>query len=117
MPDAAIGRIVQYVLAEGRSRGESRPAQILSIFTQSAAPPLLNLVVTLDGLNDGIPFEGSHQHLQRRAEGEAEEQVMTMGVQGGTALHIWRTSIPHAEAVGSPPTFPPGTWHWPSGVS
>ncbi len=94
MPEPGIGRIVHYVLREGRSEGQSRPAQIVAVFPQSAGPALLNLVVTLDGMNDHEDWGGSD-----------------------TSLHEWRTSIAHAEPVGSPPTYPPGTWHWPPGVS
>lgn len=44
----AIGRIVHYVLREGASKGEVRPA----IITRVVDPVTLNLNVQLDGGND-----------------------------------------------------------------
>lgn len=115
MPNPAIGRIVHYVMEKGtRSEGQSRPAQITSVFAQPEAPPLLNLVVTLDGSNDQIAEPQSHTHRMTSTE---EQPRSTWGAQGGSALHAWRTSTPHAEAVGNPPSYPPGTWHWPEGVA
>ena len=95
MPEATVGRIVRYV---GEGSGRPHPAQIVDVHDQPSGPPLLNLVVTLDGSND-------------RAEGGER-----------TLLHVWRTSIPHAEpfkdgtdgGLGTP--FVPNTWHWPEGV-
>ncbi len=108
MPEASIGRIVQYVIGEGRSEGQSRPAQITSIFEQPEAPPLLNLVVTLDGSNDFETVQGPPD----KRRGRYERYVADPPV-----LHEWATSVVHATAVGNPPTYPPGTWHWPPGVS
>lgn len=117
MPEPAIGRIVHYVLEDGPAKGHSRPGQITSVFPQPEGPALLNLVVTLDGVNDRMPFGEPHQHMQRRHADETEDEMMTHGPEGGYALHVWRTSVTHAEEVGTPPTYVPGTWHWPPGVS
>ncbi len=118
MPEPSIGRIVHYVLESGPSKGQSRGAQITSVFPQNAAPPLLNLVVTLDGLNDTKATEDPHTHRYVGPRDDESEEVrgpwVTWG--GPGTLHRWVTSIPHAEAVGSPPAFTPGTWHWPAGM-
>ncbi|MCH7945734.1 MAG: hypothetical protein IIC73_06945, partial [Armatimonadetes bacterium] len=45
-------------------------------------------------------------------EGSAVDQISPSYL-----LHVWQTSVTHAEAVGNPPTYVPGTWHWPPGVS
>lgn len=45
------GRVVHYVLPEGPSKGEHRPAQIVKVWSKETG--LCNLVVTLDGMNDG----------------------------------------------------------------
>lgn len=111
MPEVGMGRIVHYVLEEGPSKGESRPAQIVQVFAQREGPPLLNLVVTLDGFNDRLYEGDGHAHEQR-------DTLMTKPDDSGRySLHVWRTSVTHAEAVGTPPTFVPGTWHWPQGVN
>ena len=47
-----IGRIVHYVLAEGRNRGLCRPAIVVNTFTFSMAVGCANLVVFPDGPND-----------------------------------------------------------------
>lgn len=89
MPEVSIGRIVHY---QGND-GKPHPAQIVAVFPQAEKTvPLLNLIVTLDGLND-------------REEGGTPSNY-----------HVWRTSIPHASSVGAPATYPPNTWHWPPGM-
>ncbi len=106
MPDASIGRIVHYVVGAGRSEGKSRGAQIVAVFPQpDGAPPLLNLVVTLDGVNDFTTVQKDANAPYTRVPTDP------------FILHEWQTSIAHATAVGSPATYPPHTWHWPSGVS
>ena len=95
MPEASIGRIVRYV---GEGTGKPHPAQIVGVHDQESGHPLLNLVVTLDGSNDF-------------ADGGADNK-----------LHVWRTSIAHAEPLkdgilgpfGTP--YAPASWHWPDGV-
>lgn len=115
MPEPAIGRIVHFVLHEGPSKGQSRPAQIVAVFPQSEGPALINCVVTLDGLNDIRASEDPHHHTYIVAREDPAENSRTWG--GPGTLHQWQTSVAHAEAVGSPPTYPPYTWHWPQGVS
>lgn len=94
MPEAAIGRIVRWVGPSGREH----PAQIVDIHDQASGPPMLNLVATLDGSN----------HSQ---DGGASD-----------VLHVWATSIPHADPLpegthSAPGTqFQPHTWHWPPGI-
>ncbi len=110
MPEASIGRIVHFVLSEGPSKGESRPAQIVAVFPQSEGPPLVNVVVTLDGLNDGFASSDEYRHSHREDGSPGYRAALSI-------LHSWQTSVAHAEAVGSPPTYPPHTWHWPPGVS
>ena len=89
MSTTSIGRIVHFAHEHG-----CRPAQILSVFDQGSGPPLLNLVVTLDGYND----TKSHD----------------------APLHAWETSIPHADVfaddAGIHPQRVPDTWHWPEQV-
>ena len=114
MPDASIGRIVHYVLNEGRSKGQSRPAQVVAVFDQPDGPPLCNLVVTLDGENDAIP-DNSHGHLFKYEAGESPKMTNDEPTKRN-GLHTWVTSVSHATAVGSSPTYPPNTWHWPEGV-
>jgi hypothetical protein len=52
----AIGRIVHFVLSEGRGQGEHRPAIIVRVWDQHehGGVPLVNLQVFTDQLNDGI---------------------------------------------------------------
>jgi hypothetical protein len=58
--DVKIGDIVLYSMDQGRHAGETRPAIVVNIFPQTAAPgqetspPLLNLQVFVDGRNDGF---------------------------------------------------------------
>ena len=120
MPEPAIGRIVHFVVNEGPSKGQSRPAQIVAVFPQSEGPALINCVVTLDGLNDIRASEDPHHHAyvvhaKTDDENDHGENGQTWG--GPGTLHQWQTSVAHAEAVGSPPTYPPYTWHWPPGMS
>ncbi len=112
MPEASIGRIVQYVLGGGPGEGQSRAAQITSVFSQTEGQPLLNLVVTLDGYNDFEFMPGTPERFPDRRLTNYQRWNDNSPPQ----LHEWRTSIAHAEAVGSPPTYPPGTWHWPEGM-
>jgi len=47
------GRIVHYVLAEGRSKGEHRPAIVVRVWRDHAAG-MVQLQVFTDGTNDGF---------------------------------------------------------------
>ncbi len=79
-----VGRMVHYVLRAGPCRGEARAAVIVRKW--DAHTGVANLVVTLDGSNDG------------ETEFLATE----------TRLHALARSIPY-DRTGSP-----GTWHWPT---
>ena len=116
MPEASIGRIVHFVLNNGPFKGSSRPAQIVNVFPQTEGPPVINVVVTLDGSNDYEAGEGMHQHGYVRGDADAGADGRPRTFSGPVTLHRWETSVPHAEAVGRPATYPPGTWHWPEGV-
>ncbi len=105
MPEASIGRLVHYVHEHG-----CRPAQIVAVFDQGSGPPLLNLVVTLDGRNDGAL---GHDH---RIPGEQPSGAHLRTGDGPILLHDWQTSVPHAEPFTDPDVVPqlvPATWHWP----
>ncbi|MDT7040867.1 hypothetical protein [Candidatus Nitronereus thalassa] len=45
-----VGRIVRYVLPEGRNKGQHRPAIIVKVW--DAPTSMVNLDVFMDGLND-----------------------------------------------------------------
>ncbi len=92
----SIGRIVHYVLKEGRSAGSHRAAIVVDSFGDGV--PHANLQVFLDHGND----EGSEftQHVQ---------------LSGGDVLE--RLDHPLTGHVYSAPYDPegklPGSWHWP----
>jgi len=84
-----IGRIVHYVLPEGRSAGDHRPAVIVRVWGEdqvragtlpASALGTVQLQVFVDDSNDGF---------------EAE------------TVAVWKTSVIHDE------TGKPNTWHWP----
>ncbi len=79
------GRVVHYVL----KNGEHRPAIVVNAWNPDSPlrkQGIVNMVVFLDGSNDGI--EAGRAHLD-------------------TALQAWRTSVHYSEDK------EPGTWHWP----
>ena len=51
--EPSIGRIVHYILSDGRSPGEHRPAIIVKIWN----PDMLQLQVFTDGSNDGDVYK------------------------------------------------------------
>lgn len=83
MRGLAVGRIVHYVLDNGQNTGEHRPAQIVHVWNDSG---MVNLVVTLDGLND----------TDAAANGVTNDK-----------LHMWATSRMFDDVDKRP-----GTWHW-----
>lgn len=91
-----LGRVVHYVLREGRSAGKSRPAFIVEPWAESQDDPAwkgkVNLVVFLDGAND------------RGAHGEAWVEE---GGSPAVYTQMWVGSAEHDEAGA------PGTWRWP----
>jgi len=56
------GRIVHFVLSDGPHEGEHRPAIVVKVWRQGdGSPPAngySNLVVFMDGTNDGAAFAG-----------------------------------------------------------
>jgi hypothetical protein len=60
----AVGRIVRYVLPEGRSEGAVRPAIITNVF-----PTGVNLHVFLDGVND----RGQNDHAYTVSHSDGRE--------------------------------------------
>lgn len=85
------GRIVHYVLEDGRSKGQHRPAIVVRDWKQENG--LCQLQVFTDGLNDG--FESGHYLHEPGAAFTLPQNV------------IWRTSVHYDE------NKEPGTWHWP----
>lgn len=82
------GRIVHYVMPDGRCKGEHRPAIIVKIWgdPKQNPPPAVQLAVFVDGTNDYV----------------------NLPVQGGSFMPtVWETSIVYSE------TPEPSTWHWP----
>lgn len=49
------GRIVHYVLPDGRSKGEHRPAIVVKVWNKEIG--YVNLQVFTDFSNDGVPYE------------------------------------------------------------
>lgn len=91
-----IGRLVHYVLPDGRSEGQERPALIVRVWRArdektgkllDPTPPFpIQLQVFFDGEND---YNTSI--------------AATIGM-------LWKSSVPYSEEM------KPGTWHWPGGM-
>ncbi len=83
----AIGSIVHFVLANGRSAGQHRPAVVVRLWGEPTEDytPTVQLQVFTDGTND---FEHDQAH---------------------SGL-LWATSVPYSEEP------KPYTWHWPERV-
>ena len=89
-----VGRIVHYVLEDGRCKGDHRPAIVVRDW--KADNGLCQLQVFTDGSNDG--FKDVHIfHLKNDERHEFHTVPNT----------VWRTSVHYSE------TMEPGTWHWP----
>lgn len=85
MQGLTVGRIVHYVLQEGRNAGQPRAAMVVRVLDSPVVPDgVVNLHVMLDGLNDA----------------GAENQVPDH-------MSAWVTSVHYSEEP------KPGTWHWP----
>lgn len=69
------GRMVKYCLHDRDGVRQYRPAVVVHVFEQ-LHPPLANLVVFIDGVNDRQEWEESK------------------------SLTVWRTSVKHGDAVG-----------------
>lgn len=90
-----VGRIVHYVMSDGRSAGDHRPAIIVRVWGEEqvasgqlpeSALGTVQLQVFTDGTND-----------------ESIDTAYTSGI-------AWKTSVRHDELAGN------GTWHWPERV-
>lgn len=95
------GRIVHFVLGQGRCKGECRPAMVVKNWTApfrnsgyADNSGSSNLVVFLDGSNDA----GASSHER---PGEIPPLVS------------WETSIPRLAEFAEGLPVPPRTWHWP----
>lgn len=87
MEGLSEGRIVHYVLPDGNSKGDHRPAIIVRVFESMRESGTVNLQVFTDGLND----------VDSRDE---QTQSYGKGV-------VWVTSVHYSEEKES------RTWHWP----
>ena len=90
MDGLAIGRIVHYVMPDGKHR----PAIVVNIWGESG---MSNLQVITDGSND-LPYTP-----------EEKEKFSNFGMDADAVRHghIWKTSISFSEEP------QPNTWHWP----
>ena len=80
--DLTVGHIVHYVLPDGRSAGQHRPAIVVRDWKQRNG--LVQLQVFTDGSNDNL--------LNYNDQNPANV--------------VWRTSVHYDD------TKEPGTWHW-----
>ncbi len=89
------GRIVHYVLPDGNSQGEHRPAIVTKVWSQSDDEATVNLSVFTDHANDyALHKPDVHQDSQNA------------NLFGGEYGLMWATSVVYDE------TKQPGTWHW-----
>lgn len=86
----SIGRTVHYVLPDGRSAGQHRPAIVLRVWGEATAwPQTVQLAVFVDGTNDYDTIFGMSSHH---------------------VPVIWKTSVSYDADRKL------GTWHWPEAV-
>ena len=83
------GRIVHYVLDEGPSKGEHRPAVVVKVCRDEAGAPPGNGCCNLQVLTDGDGTNGNDM-LPRL---------------------LWQTSVLY-DAPSTSSGGAPGTWHW-----
>ena len=76
------GQIVHYVLPDGRSRGQHRPAIVVRVNNRENGS--VNMQVFTDGSNDYLGY----------------------GSSGDWFPTLWKTSVHYSEDK------EPGTWHW-----
>ena len=81
------GRIVHFVLADGRSPGEHRPAIVVKVWRNTDNTPPANGCSNLQVFTDSNP------------EGKYNDELPPI---------MWATSILHDED-----TKAPHSWHWP----
>lgn len=90
----SVGRTVHYVLPDGPSAGEVRPATVVRVWGDPpTAPYPIQLAVLVDGAND-------YPRLQFE-DAAGSRQVVPV---------IWKTSVVYDEGGRQ------GTWHWPARV-
>ncbi len=103
------GRMVRYVLASGRSAGQSRPAMVVRDWSEKGNG-CVNIQVFLDGSNDA-GAEGTADIFPTPAHIVVD---VGQGTPHGhsfcsyTPLTVWVTSANYSEEK------TPGTWHWPT---
>ncbi|OLD63741.1 MAG: hypothetical protein AUF65_01150 [Chloroflexi bacterium 13_1_20CM_50_12] len=83
----SVGRIVHYVMSDGRYPGEHRPAIIVKVWEEENPDSLVQLQVFTDGPNDYLIDVPGHNGV------------------------AWRTSVHHDETKKKQ-----ATWHWPEYV-
>ena len=86
------GRIVHYVLEDGPSKGQHRPAIVVQDWKQENG--LINLQVFTDGLNDDYTTTYTNR--------VDDHETAILVPQNAT----WCTSVHYSEEK------EPGTWHW-----
>lgn len=89
------GRIVHFVLPDGKSEGEHRPAIVVRVWAQSETEATVNLTVFTDHHNDYDP------HKSQTGNHPTDTYLV-----GGEYGIMWATSVQYDE------TKAPGTWHW-----
>ncbi len=102
------GRMVRYVLASGRSAGQSRPAMVVRDWSEKGNG-CVNIQVFLDGSNDA-GAEGTADIFPTPAnvltnDGDRSDPKSFSKY---TPLTVWVTSANYSEEK------TPGTWHWPT---
>lgn len=83
------GRIVHYVLPDGQSVGEHRPAIVVKVWDKEAGT--INLTVFTDHTNDYRNDPNQHPNLPHHP---------------GESGIMWATSVRYSE------NHEQGTWHW-----
>ena len=86
----SIGRIVHYVMPDGPNQGESRPAMVVRVWSDTT----VNLQVFTDGTADGGAYSGG---LVKAASVEFSEDVSQLGT-----WH-WPPFVAPKEASGKEP--------------
>lgn len=95
-PKLSNGRIVHYVLKEGRSAGQSRAAMVVNAWDGDS--PHVNLHVYLDGHNDqGSEFE--KKGVAAQVEHPSHNAEILLG-------HAYSSPYDSEGKM-------PGSWHWP----
>ena len=116
-PQPTVGRIVHYVLAQGRSAGQVRAATIVRVWDDAGGTA--NLQVHLDGSNDA-GAEGPNELYPTPTS-----VVTSATMVGGTLvdstssfvpLTAWVTSVAYDGISDSDGKYRPGTWHYPPRV-